>query len=174
MRRGLHTCLYCHSDSQCKGTTFGQSCIVWQHSFGLASAQPSTGFVGCAKHLQTPLHAACCDLLAELIQCILNSANGLVVNEVYVLQNGKCTNLPMILANKPFVIFAQFLMTKNWSVSCENIVSILFLAFANGMNVGFQSFWLSRYGHSSLMCAVSNKSSCTSAQYTLSPQMLQS
>ena len=31
-------------------------------------------------------------LLAELIQCILNSANGLVVNEVYVLQNGKCTN----------------------------------------------------------------------------------
>ena len=29
-------------------------------------------------------------------------------------------------------------MTKNWSVSCENIVSILFLAFANGMNVGFQ------------------------------------
>ena len=28
-------------------------------------------------------------------------------------------------------------MTKNWSVSCENIVSILFLAFANGMNVGF-------------------------------------
>ena len=32
------------------------------------------------------------NLLAKLIQCILNSANGLVVNEVYVLQNGKCTN----------------------------------------------------------------------------------
>ena len=30
-------------------------------------------------------------------------------------------------------------MTKNWSASCENIVSILFLAFANGMNVGFLS-----------------------------------
>ena len=38
--------------------------------------------------------------------------------------------LPMILANKPIVVFALFLMTKNWSVSCENIVSILFLAFA--------------------------------------------
>ncbi len=25
-------------------------------------------------------------------------------------------------------------MTKNWSVSCENSVSILFLALANGMN----------------------------------------
>ena len=36
-------------------------------------------------------------------------------------------------------------MTRNWSVSCENIVSILFLAFANGMNVGFLSFWLNRY-----------------------------
>ena len=45
-------------------------------------------------------------LLAKLSQCILNSTNGLVVNEVYVLQNGKCTILPMILANKPFVIFA--------------------------------------------------------------------
>ena len=33
------------------------------------------------------------NLLAELIQCILNSANGFVVNEVYVLQNGKCTDL---------------------------------------------------------------------------------
>ena len=32
-----------------------------------------------------------------------------------------------------------------YAVSCEKIVSILFLAFANGMNVGFQSFWLSRY-----------------------------
>ena len=32
------------------------------------------------------------NLLEELIQCILNSANELVVNEVYVLQNGKCTN----------------------------------------------------------------------------------
>ena len=31
-------------------------------------------------------------LLAKLSQCILNSTNGLVVNEVYVLQNGKCTN----------------------------------------------------------------------------------
>ena len=30
-------------------------------------------------------------LLAKLSQCILNSTNGLVVNEVYVLQNGKCT-----------------------------------------------------------------------------------
>ena len=30
--------------------------------------------------------------MAELILCILNSANGLVVNEVYILQNGKCTN----------------------------------------------------------------------------------
>ena len=28
-------------------------------------------------------------LLAKLSQCILNSTNGLVVNEVYVLQNGK-------------------------------------------------------------------------------------
>jgi len=26
---------------------------------------------------------------------ILNSANGLVVNEVYVVQNGKCTNCPI-------------------------------------------------------------------------------
>ena len=34
----------------------------------------------------------------------------------------------LILANKPLVIFAQFLMTKNWSVSCENIVSILLSA----------------------------------------------
>ena len=77
---------------------------------------------------------------------------------------------PMTLANKTIVVFALFLMTKSRSVSCENIVSILFLAFANGMNVGFQSFWLSRYGHSSLMCAVSNKSSCTSAPiYPLSP-----
>ena len=32
------------------------------------------------------------NLLAELIQCILNSTNGLVVNEVYVWQNSKCTN----------------------------------------------------------------------------------
>ena len=57
-----------------------------------------------------------------------------------------------------------------YAVSCEKIVSILFLAFANGMNVGFQSFWLSRYGHSGLMCAVSSKSSCTSAPtYPLSP-----
>lgn len=31
-------------------------------------------------------------LLAKLSQCILNSTNGLVVNEVYVLQNSKCTN----------------------------------------------------------------------------------
>ena len=31
-------------------------------------------------------------LLAELIKCILNSAHWLVDNEVYVLQNGKCTN----------------------------------------------------------------------------------
>lgn len=30
-------------------------------------------------------------LLAKLSQCILNSTNGFVVNEVYVLQNGKCT-----------------------------------------------------------------------------------
>ncbi len=30
--------------------------------------------------------------LAELIYCILNSANGLVVNEVYVLQDGDRTN----------------------------------------------------------------------------------
>ena len=30
--------------------------------------------------------------LAELIKCILNSANGPVVNEVYILQNGECTN----------------------------------------------------------------------------------
>ena len=28
-------------------------------------------------------------------------------------------------------------MTKNWSVSCENIVSILFLAFANGNECRF-------------------------------------
>ena len=38
--------------------------------------------------------------------------------------------LPMILANKTIVVFALFLMTKSRSVSCENIVSILFLAFA--------------------------------------------
>ena len=38
--------------------------------------------------------------------------------------------LPMFLTNKPFVVFALFLMTKSRSVSCENIVSILFLAFA--------------------------------------------
>ena len=37
------------------------------------------------------------NLLAELIKCVLNSANGRVVNEVYVLQNGKCTNF----ANDP-------------------------------------------------------------------------
>ena len=49
MRRGLHTCLYCHSDSQYKGTTFGQSCIVWQHSFWVSICTAySTGFVGCA------------------------------------------------------------------------------------------------------------------------------
>ena len=34
----------------------------------------------------------------------------------------------LILANKTFVIFAYFLMIKNWSVSCENIVSILLSA----------------------------------------------
>ena len=38
--------------------------------------------------------------------------------------------LPMILANKTIVVFALFLMTKSRSVSCENIVSILFLVFA--------------------------------------------
>ena len=32
------------------------------------------------------------DLLAELIQCILNSTNRLVVYEIYVLENGECTN----------------------------------------------------------------------------------
>ena len=38
--------------------------------------------------------------------------------------------LPMILANITIVVFALFLMTKSRSVSCENIVSILFLVFA--------------------------------------------
>ena len=32
-------------------------------------------------------------------------------------------------------------MVRNWSVSCEKSVSILFLALASGMKVGFQSFW---------------------------------
>lgn len=36
--------------------------------------------------------------------------------------------LPMILSNRPSVIFAKFLMTMNWPVSCENNVSILFRA----------------------------------------------
>ena len=30
--------------------------------------------------------------------------------------------LPIILANKPFVVLAKFLIIKNWSVSCENSV----------------------------------------------------
>lgn len=78
--------------------------------------------------------------------------------------------LPIIQANKPFVIFAQFLKIKNCSVSCENKVSILFLALANKMNVGIQFIWFKQYGHSSVMCADSNKSSCTSSPiYPLSP-----
>lgn len=43
----------------------------------------------------------------------------------------------------------------NISLSCENTVSTLSLAFTKGMKVGFLRFWLSLYGHSSLMFAVS-------------------
>ena len=32
------------------------------------------------------------DPLAELIQCILNSADRLVIDKIYILKNGKCTD----------------------------------------------------------------------------------
>ena len=39
------------------------------------------------------IHAYCYHPLAELIQCILDPADGLVVSEFHILQDGKCTNL---------------------------------------------------------------------------------
>ena len=36
---------------------------------------------------------------------------------------------------------------------------VIALIRASGMKVGFQSFWLTRYGHSSLIWAVSHRSS---------------
>ena len=57
--------------------------IVWQDN------DTPQWLMLCERSLSTDLYSY---LLAELIQRILNSANGLVVNEVYVFQNGKCTN----------------------------------------------------------------------------------
>lgn len=53
-------------------------------------------------------------LLAKLSQCILNSTNGLVVNEVYVLQNSKCTNFVrhLIVASLWHVFHA--LVDEDW------------------------------------------------------------
>lgn len=53
-------------------------------------------------------------LLAKLSQCILNSTNGLVVNEVYVLQNSKCTNFVrhLIVASPRDVL--RFVVDNDW------------------------------------------------------------
>ena len=48
--------------------------------------------------------------------------------------------LPTIRVKRPQVSLAKFLMMRNWSVSCENRVSTLFLAYAKGMKAGFQFF----------------------------------
>lgn len=55
---------------------------------------------------------------------------------------------------------------------CSRLHEIL--NFANGANVGFQSFWYDRYGTSRLLFTVSNKSNCASALiYPLSPMTVQ-
>ena len=57
-------------------------------------------------------------LLAKLSQCILNSTNGLVVNEVYVLQNGKCT----IFANDSGKQSThRLLYTQNTNIACAKV-----------------------------------------------------
>ena len=85
------------------------------------------------------------------------------------MQNGKCTNFANDSGKQTIRYFRVVPDDQNWSVSCENIVSILFLAFANGMNVGFQSFGWADTDLQSYVCGFEQVKLYVSSNIPLSP-----
>ena len=101
--------------------------------------------------------------LTELNKCVLNPSNRPVVYVIDVLQCGQRTNLADDSGKQTACFFCVVSDDKELVGELREQGLHSFLALAKGMKVGFQSFWLSLYGHSSLMFAVSKRSSCTSA-----------
>ena len=88
-------------------------------------------------------------LLAKLSQCILNSTNGLVVNEVYVLQNGKSVE-----GEKKEILQRRDYLVETLVVSPSQVLDEM----PSGIDEQFQGEW-ALYSCSMLSAALSNISS---------------
>ena len=101
------------------------------------------------------------DPLAELSQCMIDPADGLVVFVVDVLQDSEYADFPDNPGEQTLGVFRVIAHNHEWGAELGEHGFHPFLRFGKELEGRSRSFWFFRQGASSRIRADSKRSSCT-------------